>query len=297
MDDALSLLEGRIGCPDDGAVLLFEGEKYRCPTCARSFAMLEEGFLDLTPVAPSELFGSKIARPYVRYYGGEFKDPVSEAWGTPERNCEGWITRRQRQVEFALPLVSNGQSCASKVLVDFSGGAGYHTIAYARHFKLVLHCDLSSSNLIYARKRARDRRIDNILFVRMDYFRPPFVGGLERVISFDTLCYGADHELRLLSVIYSALSPDGSAVVDFHNWWHNPLRRLGLLRSNYPLIGSYTRRFAERLLAEAGVSRYEYFPFYQELSLKHPLTPILPLFVPPTRLTYRITKPAGPAGA
>ena len=270
MNEVLPLLQGRICCPDDGVMLQFDGERFRCPTCARSYPMLEAGFLDLTPAAPSQLVGPNIAKPYVRYYGGEFKDPVSEAWGTPERNTDRWIARRLQQVEFALPLVLNGQSCGSKVLADFSGGAGYHTTAYAGHFKLVIHCDLSSSNLIYASKKARNQGIANILFVRMDYFKPPFVGGLERIITFDTLCYGADHEKRLLNEIYSALSPDGTAVVDFHNWWHNPLRRVGLLRSNYPVTGSYTRQVSERRLADVGFSSCEYFPFSCPTSSRRP---------------------------
>ena len=252
--------------------------------------MLEEGYLDLAPAEASEISGPKVNESYLQYYGRGIKNQVSKAWAVREQSPEKWIERKERQVEFALPLILNGESCESKMLVDFSGGSGYHTIPYSKHFKLVLHCDLSSSNLAYTSQRAKKLGANNIIFVRMDYFKPPFVGGLERIISFDTLCYGADHERRLLGKIYSALSPDGTAVVDFHNWWHNPVRRLGLLSRNFPDSGSHSRQFVTKLLKESEITSYEYFPFHQEVPNGHPLSSLVSFFIPPTRLTYRIKK-------
>jgi SAM-dependent methyltransferase len=173
------------------------------------------------------------------------------------------------------------------VFCDISAGAGYYTLSYARYFSQVLHCDLSTRSLVYSRNRAQAMGIGNIVFLRIDYLSPPFRRSLTHLVCFDTLIYGRNHERDLLASIKRMLSPAGSSVVAFHNWWHNPVRRVGLLRRNYPPEGSYSRAETERLLREAGISAYEYFPFHQEFEPGGLLGRIGAELLPPTLHVYR----------
>ena len=170
-----------------------------------------------------------------------------------------------------------------------SGGSGYYTFAARDRFEIVLHCDLSVDSLNYTAKRASALGADNMLFLRTDYFRLPFRQSIDRVVCCDTLFGGERHEHLLLSSIHGALRPDGVAVVDFHNWWHNPLRRMGLLPQNFGENRSYSRSETARVLREAGIGEFEYFPYHQEGDARGVLGRILSRIIPPTRLTYRLS--------
>jgi hypothetical protein len=80
---------------------------------------------------------------------------------------------------------------------------------------------------------------------------------LDRILCFDTVIRGKDHDRLLLKAIAGCLGTGGTAVIDFHNWWHNPLRRLGILKENFSTNKSYSRKSAESLLHEAGILEFE----------------------------------------
>src|SRR5262249_47574822 len=151
-------------------------------------------------------------------------------------------------------LLETGPANCREVFCDLSAGAGHTTFAAAREFRLVFHCDLSVAAVRYASAAAKRTGVNNLVVVRADYFRPPFRDSVQRMTCLDSLIRGPWHELRLLASIRQALAPSGAAVVDFHNWWHNPLRRMGLLPQNFGENRSYTRREVLSLLAQAGIT-------------------------------------------
>jgi SAM-dependent methyltransferase len=172
------------------------------------------------------------------------------------------------------------------VLCDIAAGAGHYTFAYAQHFHRVLHCDLSLQNLNYARYKARQRNIENIVFLRIDYFHPPFRHSLDVTLCLDTIIRGNEHDRLLLNSIVGTLTPDGKAIVDFHNWWHNPLRRMGLLKENFISNKSYSKKSAESLLAAAGIVEFEYYPFCQEFDMDGRFGAACARLMQPTRHIY-----------
>jgi SAM-dependent methyltransferase len=247
--------------------------------------------VELLPAKPSGVTLSNSAGHYNADYLHEFSRPLvlnesAIAWGAPESNSAPWIGRRRRQVEAVLRLLSKKTDACTEPLCDFSGGAGRYTFACAAQSRTVIHCDLSVDALSYCVSQAAKLGIDNIFFIRMDYFRPPFRKTLKRVICMDTLIRGQAHEKLLLESIRSSLGNGGVALVDFHNWWHNPLRRLGILRQNFGKNRSYSRNEAERLLKETGIHEFRYTPFHQEAP-QFPPPALLDLVLPPTRLMYR----------
>ena len=227
---------------------------------------------------------------YLQEFGKPYRqDEDAIAWGAPEAFNENWMRKRLRQVETVRPLAVEPGASQDQVLCDIAAGAGNYTLAYAAHFKTVLHCDLSVENLNYAARKARRLGIQNMFFLRTDYFSSPFHKSLDRVICFDTLIRGEQHETAVLGSIARGLKNEGRAVVDFHNWWHNPLRRLGLLRENFVGNRSYRRKGAARLLRSVGISNFEYFPFHQEFDTVDGKRRLLSYALPATRLLYRFS--------
>lgn len=284
-------LQGRLACPDDGAVLDFQGNAFACRGCGRRFPLLAKNVVELLPKSP---FGKNTGtaaywEQYVRELQRPFQpDAEAQAWGAPETTSAEWSSKRRREVARVLPLVL--EDGGNKLLCDVSAGAGYYTFAYAPHFQQVLHCDLSVDSLSYCVRKARRLGLENLFFLRIDYFSPPFCPSLDRVICFDTLIRGPAHERRLLAGIRKSLAPQASAVVDFHNWWHNPLRRLGLLPQNFGENRSYTRSQAEELLLASGIPEYERFEYHQECA--DGKASGLWGLLPPTRLIYRFRSAA-----
>ena len=105
-------------------------------------------------------------------------------------------------------------------------------------------------------------------------------------LSNEKLIRGEDHEGALLNQIERAISSEGRAIVDFHHWWHNPLRRLGLLQQNFGTNRSYTRTGAEGLMRECGIRDQRLVRFYQEL--EEPFSKGLSWLLPATRLLYEV---------
>jgi SAM-dependent methyltransferase len=180
-----------------------------------------------------------------------------------------------------------------RILCDVSAGVGDYSLAYARHFKWVLHCDLSIDALRYALARSRRMGLQNVFFLRVDYFALPFHRSLDRLLCLDTLIRGEDHERALLSQIQRAISSEGQAIVDFHHWWHNPLRRLGLLPQNFGNNRSYTRGGAEGLMRECGIRDKRLVRFYQEFEAESQSLKRLSWLLPATRLLYEFGSAAG----
>ena len=177
----------------------------------------------------------------------------AKAWGRCDLACGSWAVKRLRQVERVKSILDETQ-----VICDVSAGAGTYTFEFAKTFPLVIHCDLSVENLNDVYLQKQQKALDNLILIRSDYFNLPFNNTLQQIICTDTLIKGRQHEISLLHSLCSALSDGGQALVDFHNWWHNPLRRLGLMSQNFGHNISYTRKVAEKILLDAGISKWKY---------------------------------------
>jgi ubiquinone/menaquinone biosynthesis C-methylase UbiE len=291
---AISLAEvaGLLCCPDDGGRLSLASGDLQCMACDRRFRVYEQNLIEILPRRRQELpssISSEYREGYERAFDQKYQNnDESMAWGAEESMTRSWTLKRRRQVEFVRPLVTEGANPGDSTLCDIAAGAGYYTLAYAQLFRLVLHCDLSVNDLSYARRKAQSMGIWNVLFVRADYFAPPFRNSLDRVLCMDTLIRGAAHESLLLASIAKSLNGDGFALVDFHNWWHNPLRRLGVLRNNFEGNRSYTERELNNLLARGHIVRSGFFPFVQELKGNGAPRKVFRKILPATRFVLRI---------
>ena len=285
LQDILDLLS----CPDDQQSLRRTQTALCCNGCGRHFPVYEDNFVELLPSGAAPLPLS-INEEYRKCYLALFSQKVEDnktaiAWGAEESATEPWVRKRRRQVLAVFPLATTDIESTRSTLCDIAAGAGYYTFAYAEHFRRILHCDLSIENLNYCRRRAYERSIKNIFFLRIDYFRMPFRHSIDRILCLDTIIRGQGHDGLLLKSITEGLNRGGKAIVDFHNWWHNPLRRLGLLKDTFVSNTSYSRRSAESLLAATGIQEFEYTPFHQEFPSGR-VGSMCARLIPPTRLIY-----------
>jgi ubiquinone/menaquinone biosynthesis C-methylase UbiE len=284
---------GLLSCPDDGHNLRLSAPDLCCDACERRFLIHADNFVELLPRAATVLDPSvepAYRDQYLDLFGRKVSgiDENGSAWGAPESVSPSWMRKRQRQVRAVGDLLTRSTRSENLTLCDVAAGAGHYTFAYAKQFKLVLHCDLSPENLNYSRRKAGKLGLRNILFLRIDYFRLPFRHCLDRVICMDTIIRGSTHDALLLKALFNALGRHGEAVIDFHNWWHNPFRRLGLLKDNFFFNKSYSRREAESLLASVGAAKYKYAPFYQEFDPHSSMGLLCSRLVPPTRIMYSV---------
>jgi SAM-dependent methyltransferase len=279
-------------CPDDGIRLARIDATLSCARCRRRYPIHAEDLAEILPSSPAPL-DTGVAPSYRRAYVEQFSLTLEEAanastWGAPETIPSAWVERRRRQATFSISLLLEKRKRGT-LLCDVSAGPGYYTIEQADRFDLILHCDLSPDALAYARRRARLSGLTNVLFLRIDYFKPPFRSSIANLVCCDTLIRGEPHELALLAAIRSSLRPGGAAVIDFHNWWHNPARRLGLLPASFGDNHSFSRAEAEALIRRAGIATCEFVPFHQEFAKSTWIARIGTALLPPTRLVYRIT--------
>ena len=287
-------IASRLCCPDDRESLRPKDMALECCHCGRSYSVWEEEILELLPSKAAEpRLNPEYAVDYHRQFHRTFETQEDAiAWGLLESRSASWKRHREREAQTVLSMLRrDGVALRDLILCDISAGVGDYTLAYAQHFKWVLHCDLSVDALRYARGRSRRMGLDNVSFLRVDYFALPFFRSIDRLLCLDTLIRGEDHEKALLSQIRSAISGGGRAIIDFHQWWHNPLRRLGLMRQNFGSNRSYTRAGAEALLGECGIANRRLVRFCQEFETSSPFSKTLSWLLPATRLLYEF----GPA--
>jgi SAM-dependent methyltransferase len=281
-------------CPDDGAELRVAGASLNCLRCGRSFPRVGDRIIEMLPSEaaqlPAEVVNSRYGTDYRRFFHTPVQpDHDALAWGAAEVVDKRWENARLHHAQQVMAFLRKGDSSNSKTFCDFSGGAGYCTFAAAKEYPIVFHCDLSGGSLVYAGRKAAALGLKNIFFVRADYFAPPFRASVSQVVCLDTLIQGKWHEERLLATVRGALIHGGAAVADFHNWWHNPLRRIGLLPQNFPKEGSYTAAGLESLLASAGINDFQLQPFVQEITTNGRAARLMKRITPATRFLVRFS--------
>jgi SAM-dependent methyltransferase len=295
--DEITLL---LGCPDDGAMMAPCASGLRCKRCRRFYPMLSTNILELLPSRPVAFPERSELALYREGYRSEFFRPSeiradAKAWGAPEARSRRWLRSKERQASEVFHFLRKETCESNLVFCDLSAGAGYCTFRAAREYRVVFHCDLSMDALAYASAKAKTSGLENIIFIHADYFQPPFRNTIDHLTCLDTLIRGTWHETKLLKSIQSVLTAGGAAVVDFHNWWHNPLRRLGLLPDNFVGNKSYTRKELRGLLASSGIGQFETRPFIQEVDSRRAPGKALARFIPPTRLMVRMERLNAPS--
>lgn len=105
------------------------------------------------------------------------------------------------------------------IAMDISAGVWTYTFELAKEYDLVIHFDLWDKSLVYAYNKAKELWINNILFIRWDWFNFPLKDNItDLIISIDSfIYYSIDDDTKVINNMYSLLTDNGIIFSDFHN--------------------------------------------------------------------------------
>ena len=292
LSSKISVIEQYVRCPETGGSLEYRTDHFYCQASDRKYPFSQESIVELLPPGPTSFSFDRRSAYHENIYKTLFSTKLAEAnpeksWAPPELVPEKWRTTKLNHVQFIRRLIEETTN-QRETYCDFTGASGYYTFEMAKHFKWVFHCDISSESMLYAKQRADKEGLQNIIFIRADYFRPPFDGTLDLIYCGDTLIFSPSHEGLLLKGMYKSLKPGGYALFDFHNWWHNPIRRMGLMSNNFGECYSYNK--AETLdFVTHHFPEHRHLGYYQEFRSGH-RPAWMPGIFPNTRHMYAARK-------
>ncbi len=247
-------------CPNDASGLEYiSAEGLKCLTCGSEFPIHAPNLVELLPREPFSPalttlndYEKRFFSAYHQLFHQQFSfDKNAIAWGAVERIEARHAKRKRRQIG----QIISGLDVRNKIACDISGGAGWLTLRLAKEAKLMINCDLSCDNLNYVYNKSTN---DNILFVRLDFFAPPFQNNsVDTIVCTDTLIYGDLMVKKFLTNIHNCMKTEGGSVVDFYNRSHrNPFHK--------PYMIGYTLREVKAILHQLGITEFTHEGFFQE---------------------------------
>lgn len=249
----------KLRCPDCGSKLRFNIKRVDCVHCQKHFPY-NDNYIDLMPSRPLQLRHVYSNRAFEKYYLRAFltkgwvgyKNPT--AWGRLEESSRGYRVFVREEEKFIRSLYMKKSGAKIEYFCDLSGGAGYYTFQASRHCKCVFHCDINQEFLEYCHGKARKKKINNIIFVRADYFSLPFENNLlDVVVSNDSLIYyGWKNDRKVIEGVVKKLTTNGHFIFDLHHKkWYAPDRK----------IYEYSKMGAEKLTKGLKSTKTRIYPF------------------------------------
>lgn len=267
-------------CPDCEGKLVFNKKfTITCGDCERKFYS-ESNFVDLLPKKPKE-----IANPYskgaVKYYLKQFRtDPKKiyrkfNVWGTYETSRRGYKVFLENE----LKVFEKFYPKQREIFCDISAASGFYTFNAAKKFDIVLHLDINMQYLRFAMKKALEKKVDNIVFIRSDYFSLPIKHkALDTLLCTDSLeYYGLENDIKIMERALNTLKTKGRFILDLHN------------RKFYypdPKIFEYGKK--ELIILKKRFRNIQVIPFGRVPTLLHPSQFLFDIssklsFMPPVR--------------
>ncbi|MGC9000843.1 class I SAM-dependent methyltransferase [Caldisericum sp.] len=277
--------------PDCRGDLIQRSENLLCVKCNREYKVYNDICVELLPskmffrVGKNEVEIRAIDS-YKKIFGEPFiwKDNPS-LWGLdiPEK----YVNKFKKHKHVLYKLIPE----KIKMSIDVSAGSGRFSYSLIDRANIMVFCDLSVDSCVYLSQKIEKEGVKNALVVRCDYLSIPFKDKIfDLVLCNDTLIYGYEHEIKLISSIYKILSPDGIAILDFANKYHHLF--LGFWHKPYTV--GYSKKEMENMLRKIGFSNMEALPLYYDLAKdldeQSILSRIIKIILPPTRYIWKVEK-------
>ena len=246
----MSILESALdflACPNDGNSLSQSSDSLLCSSCGQKFKILTENILELLPQKQfTPTIHDETTKSYDKYYTelkemGHSSDPDKRLWGLKSKSLPAGFVRKLRD--------SITSAIGQEIVCDVGAGSGDYSLVLAKKSRLVFHCDLDLEAIIAASQEAKRLNLNNIVFVRCNYFSLPFADGcLPSITCIDVLLRGEEHDNKLLDQISIKLRHNGIAVLDFHS------KERASVNKNLDLGGCYSNAEIKSLLARFNLS-------------------------------------------
>lgn len=209
----LSDIVSVLACPDDRSNIIYSDELLICSLCKRRF-VVKGNFIDLRAKS-SVTINCKTeeeSRYHAIYQSLISKDSLARSampFGVASKSVSAGFVRE---------TISHLSKYMQRdfLVCDVGAGAGDY-IDLARSCKTMFHCDLDVGGIALAQENARAKELDNILFLRCDYFRLPFKEhSLDFVYTVDTVERGVCNDKMLLLEISRVTKNGGYISFDCH---------------------------------------------------------------------------------
>tara|TARA_B110000914_G_C15487718_1_gene458939 strand:+ start:304 stop:1170 length:867 start_codon:yes stop_codon:yes gene_type:complete len=226
-------------CPDDHSSISLFNNELVCENCKRKFEM-KENILDMTPKVKTDISDLEEKIPYFNYYESLFQNgtPGDEGtFGLSEKSIsEGFVNETLHHLEKNITL--------NDVVCDVGAATGDYSLHLAKKCKLIIHCDLDLNGLLISKRKANQENVNNILFLRCDYFRMPFKNNkIDLAYSIDVIERGILHDKKLIKEISRIIKSKGTLIFDYHT-----KERSKLTRINPTYLSTYSNSDVKSLL-------------------------------------------------
>ena len=203
-----------LACPNCLESLTKQEKILHCLKCNSSFNIIDENIIDLVSSKSFEFKKNLSSEIYPEYSElRKIGHPINEKsrlWGLESKfGMSGFVTTLRNKI---LSLLED------EIICDVGAGVGNYSLHFAKQTKFVFHCDLDLETILSAAQEAKKQKINNILFIRCDYFYLPFrSNSLDCITSIDVLEKGNEHNSKLIKEISNKLTNGGKFIVDFHS--------------------------------------------------------------------------------
>jgi ubiquinone/menaquinone biosynthesis C-methylase UbiE len=260
-----SKISNFLACPNDKNDLEFHSKFLKCTKCQRKFNILDDNIIDFVSDEQINIETSVTDQDYSKYYDdlrnlGHSSETSKRFWGLKSHKLmKGFIDKRCIQFQ---NLIKNSVVC------DIGAAIGDYSLEFAKNSELVFHCDLDLESILHVSKLAKKRKLDNIFFIRCDYFYLPFKNNsLPSITCIDILMRGPEHDDRLLPILKNCLESDGLLILDFHT-----LERTKMFKSHPLPDVLYSKSKLVNTLNKFDIKIKNlygdgYFPFIKKLNL------------------------------
>lgn len=210
-------------CPNSWEDLYISWNFLVSKSWSYKYPLLDENFVELLPNRPYNVHIESSRVSDNNFYHQQLKSPIDlsiltdNAWWIIN-NLSVW---HKKFVIYELDHIKKIAKWLKnrKICIDISWWCGTHTFELAKNFDLVIHFDLWDQSLNYAYHQAKKLWIDNILFVRWDFFNLPFKNCIaDMIISIDTfIYYGVKDDIKVLENCQNIITQEGIVMADFHH--------------------------------------------------------------------------------
>ena len=234
--NSLKVLEEIIACPFDKSNLEYHEEFFECIFCHKKF-LIQNNLIDFSIKEKINLDdkGSNSIW-YQEYY-----DTLIGKSSTKEKFLSFGTVSNDISVGFVNETTKHllKYSDPSKIVCDIGAGTGDYSLSMAKMSKFLFHCDLDINGIKIAQKKAKLQNIDNVYFLRCDYFKLPFKDhALDLTYAIDVVERGKDHDSKLIHQLSRITHIDGLVIFDCHL-----TERLKFTRVKEDVLYTYSKFF------------------------------------------------------
>ena len=213
-----------LACPNDGKNLEYSNSNLFCNDCNSEFKILDNNLLEILPKASFEPESNATKKMYSKYYSdlshlGHSTEDSKRLWGLASNSIpEGFFEKSRDTI---LKFIDKELVC------DVGAGIGDYSLSFAKESQIIFHCDLDFEAINFSRKQAKERNLENILFIRCDYMFLPFKNAsLPCITCIDVLERGEEHDNKLMEQISLKIKTKGVCIADFHSKERTKLTRV-----------------------------------------------------------------------